>query len=59
MRQTNKQNRTKDMEIKNQTDRDQTGMGAGQWRKEGKGSSQGTCINDPRTKTMGEIECGR
>ena len=57
-KQTRKQNITKDIEIQNKLT---VIRGEGEGGKEGKGSSQGTCIKDPWAKTMGEgrIECGR
>ena len=39
--------------IKEQTDNDQWGGGGGEGGKEGEGSSQGTCINDPWKWTTG------
>ena len=45
---------------KEQTDSNQSGGKGGKQGKEWEGSSQGTCIKDPWTKTMGEgrTECG-
>ena len=49
------------MEIKNKLTVTRAGVGEGWWvmGKEGEGSSQGTCVKDPWTKTMrGKIESG-
>ena len=43
------------MEIKNKQTVTRGEGGGGQWGKEGEGSSQGACIKDPWTWTMG---CG-
>ena len=58
---TSEQNRKKDMEIKNKLTVTRRGGGNGQQGKKGERSSQGTCIKDPWTETMGggKIECGR
>ena len=51
-KQASKQNRTRDMEIKNKLDSDQRGGGKGNnGGKKGK-SRQATCIKDPWTKTV-------
>ena len=49
------------MEIKNKLTVTRGERGGGYRGKEGEGSSQGTGIKDPQTKTMGwgMIECGR
>ena len=57
---TREQDRTRDMEVKNKqpvTREEGQGNNGG---KEGEGSSQGTCIKDPWTRTTeGRIEWGR
>ena len=53
MNKTNEQNRTRDMETRNRLTAIREEGGGGNGEKEGEGSSQGTCINDPWALTTG------